>query len=167
MEWDSAVTKMKDAMEGSVNQPGQEFVIGEFLSFGEHQGGFTKTSMSMAIKGNTEHPKEAAMLVNFLLNEPEGVEICSTERGVPCSAAAVECLKEKGLGDALTMEANAKVLDYSKFTQDPQFDNSELKANPDGLYYKVFGRLSARELSPEDAAQMLYDGITEILEENQ
>lgn len=166
MEWDSAVTKVKEAMEGSVNKPGQEFVIGEFIDFGEYQGGFTKISMSMCIKANTEHPKEAAMLMNFLLNEPEGVEICSTERGVPCSAAAVACLNEKGIGDEMTKEANAKVLAYSQFTQDPQFDNSELKANPDGLYYKIFGRLSTREITPEKAADMMVKGVTEILEAN-
>lgn len=33
----------------------------------------------------------------------------------------------------MRMEANAKILDYCKFLKDPQFDNSELKANPDGI----------------------------------
>lgn len=165
MEWDSAVSKVKEAMEGSVNKPGQKLVIGDFIKFGEYQGGFTKISMDFAIKASTEHPKEAALLLNYLLNDPEGVEICSTERGIPCSKAAIEYLNEKGIGDELVKEANAKVLDYSKFTQDSQFDNSELKANPDGLYYKVFGRLSAGEISPEEGAKNLCEGITRILEE--
>lgn len=165
MEWDSAVTKVKDAMEGSVNKPNQEFVIGDFIKFGEYQGGFTKRSMDFAIKSSTEHPKEAAMLVNFLLNEPEGVEICSTERGIPCSKAAISILDEKGIGDSFVKEANAKVLGYSQFSQDPQFDNSELKANPDGLYYKVFGTLSSGDITPEEGAKNLCEGITEILEQ--
>ncbi|MDO5416264.1 MAG: ABC transporter substrate-binding protein [Lachnospiraceae bacterium] len=165
MEWDSAVSKVKEAMEGSVNKPGQEFVIGEFINFGEYQGGFTKISMDFAIKASTEHPKEAALLLNYLLNDPEGVEICSTERGVPCSKVAIAHLNEKELGNAMVKEANAKVLDYSKFTQDAQFDNSELKANPDGLYYKVFGRLSAGEITPEEGAKAMCEGITTILEE--
>lgn len=164
MEWDSGVSKVKAALEGSVNKPGQEFVIGEFLKFGPYQGGSTKVSMDFAIKSSTQHPKEAAMLVNFLLNDPEGIEICSTERGVPCSAAAIKVFNEKGIGDKMTKEANAKVLDFCKFTQDPQFDNSELKANPDGLYYKVFGKLSAKEITSEEGAKTLFDGITEILD---
>ena len=106
------------------------------------------------------------MLMNFLLNDPEGVEICSTERGIPCSAFAIKHLNEKGIGDEMTKEANAKVLDYCEFIQDPQFDNSELKANPDGLYYKVFGKLSAGDITPEEAAKALYDGIAEVMEEN-
>ena len=165
MEWDSAVTKVKDAMEGSVNKPNQEFVIGDFIKFGEYQGGFTKRSMDFAIKSSTEHPKEAAMLVNFLLNEPEGVEICSTERGIPCSKAAISILNEKEIGDSFVKEANAKVLGYSQFSQDSQFDNSELKANPDGLYYKVFGALSSGDITPEEGAKTLCEGITEILEQ--
>ena len=165
MEWDSAVTKVKDAMEGSVNKPNQEFVIGDFIKFGEYQGGFTKRSMDFAIKSSTEHPKEAAMLVNFLLNEPEGVEICSTERGIPCSKAAISILNEKEIGDSFVKEANAKVLGYSQFSQDSQFDNSELKANPDGLYYKVFGTLSSGDITPEEGAKTLCEGITEILEQ--
>lgn len=166
MEWDSGVSKVKAAMEGSVNKPGQEFVIGDFIKFGDYQGGFTKISMDFAIKASTEHPKEAAMLVNYLLNDPEGVEICSTERGIPCCADAIKHLNDKSIGDAMTKEANKKLLDYCKFTHDPQFDNSELKANPDGLYYKVFGKLSARENTPEEAAKTLYDGIIEVMEEN-
>lgn len=165
MEWDSAVSKVRGAMEESVNKQGQEFVIGEFINFGQYQGGFTKISMNMAIKAGTEHPKEAAMLVNYLLNDPEGVEINSTERGIPCSASAVAYLNEKNIGDAMTKEANSKVLAYSQFTQDTKFDDNDLKANPDGLYYKLFGRLSTRDITPEEAAAELIKGVTKVLED--
>ena len=103
------------------------------------------------------------MLINFLLNDPEGVEICSTERGIPCSAAAVAILNEKGLGDALVKEANAKVLAYSPFPLDTKFEHNDLKANPDGVYYKVFGKLSAGDTDSAKAAQDLIDGINECL----
>ena len=166
LEWDSGVSKVKAALEGSVNKPGQEFIIGDFIKFGDFNGGSTKISMNFAIKASTKYPKEAAMLLNYLLNDPEGVEILSTTRGVPCSAAAIKVLEEKNIGDAMTKEANAKVLDYCKFLQDPQFDNSELKANPDGLYYKVFGKLSSKDITPEEAAKTLYDGVVTILEED-
>lgn len=163
MEWDSAVSKVRGAMEESVNKQGQKFVIGEFINFVQYQGGFTKISMNMAIKAGTKHPKEAAMLVNYLLNDPEGVEINSTERGIPCSLAAVSYLNEKNIGDAMTKEANSKVLAYSQFTQDPKFDDNDLKANSDGLYYKLFGRLSTRDITPEEAAADLVKGVNRVL----
>ncbi len=103
------------------------------------------------------------MLINFLLNDPEGVEICSTERGIPCSAAAVAILNEKGLGNELVKEANAKVLGYSKFPLDTKFEHNDLKANPDGVYYKVFGKFSSGDTDAAKAAEDLIKGVNECL----
>ena len=103
------------------------------------------------------------MLINYLLNDPEGVEICGTERGIPCSAAALAVLDEKGLGDDIVKEANTKVLAYSKFPLDSKFEHNDLKANPDGVYYKVFGKLSTRDYDAAQAAQALLDGVNETL----
>ncbi|MGC6177517.1 ABC transporter substrate-binding protein [Lacrimispora sp. 38-1] len=163
-EWDSSASKFKKALEGSVNKPGQEFVVGEFIKMGDNNGGFTKISMAFAVAANSKHPKEAAMLINFLLNDEEGVKICSTERGIPCSAAGLKILQDNKLGDPLTIEANTKVMDYSKFTLDSKFEHNDLKANPDGVYYKVFGKLSSKELDSAAAAKELIKGVTDTLE---
>ena len=162
-EWDSSASKFEKAVKESTNKPGQEFVIGDFIKFGDYNGGFTKISMGMAVTASSEHPKEAAMLINYLLNDPEGIEICSTERGIPCSAEAVKVLDEKGLGNALVKEANAKVLAYSPFPLDTKFEHNDLKANPDGVYYKVFGKLSAGDIDSAKAASDLMDGVNECL----
>lgn len=163
-EWDSSASKFKSALEGSVNKPGQEFVVGEFVKMGDNDGGFTKISMAYAVAGNSKHPKEAAMLINFLLNEEEGVKIISTERGIPCSAEGLKILEGNKLGDPLTIEANTKVMNYSKFSLDSKFEHNDLKANPDGVYYKVFGKLSSGEIDSKQAASELIKGITETLE---
>ena len=163
LEWDSSASKFEQAVKESTNKPGQEFVIGDFIKFGDYDGGFTKISMGLAVAASSAHPKEAAMLINFLLNDPEGVEICSTERGIPCSAAAVTVLNEKDLGNALVKEANAKVLNFSKFPLDTKFEHNDLKANPDGVYYKVFGKFSAGESDAAKAAEDLMKGINECL----
>lgn len=162
-EWDSSAIKFEKAMVESTNKPGQEFVIGEFLALGDYNGGFTKISMGLAVSATSAHPKEAAMLINFLLNEEEGVELSSTERGIPCSAAAIEILNSKGIGDELIKEANAKVLDYSPFPLDTKFEHNDLKANPDGVYYKVFGKLSAGDIDSAQAVKELVDGINECM----
>ena len=104
------------------------------------------------------------MLINFLLNDEEGVKIVSTERGIPCSAAGLKVLQDNKLGDALTIEANTKVMSYSKFTLDSKFEHNDLKANPDGVYYKVFGKLSAGEVDSKQAATDLIKGVTDTLE---
>ena len=163
-EWDSSASKFKKALEGSVNKPGQEFVVGDFIKMGDNNGGFTKISMAFAVSATSEHPKEAAMLINFLLNEEEGVKICSTQRGIPCSKEGLKILQDNELGDPLTIEANKKVMNYSQFTLDSKFEHNDLKANPDGVYYKVFGKLSAGDIDAAEATKELIKGITETLE---
>lgn len=162
-EWDSSASKFQKAIVESTNKPNQEFVIGEFIKLGDYDGGFTKISMGLSVAASSSHPKEAAMLINFLLNDAEGVEICSTERGIPCSSAAIKVLDEKGLGDGLVKEANAKVLGFCKFPLDPKFEHNDLKANPDGVYYKVFGKLSAGEIDSAKAASDLVKGINDCM----
>lgn len=103
------------------------------------------------------------MLIEYLLNDPEGVEICSLERGVPLSAKGVSVIEEKGIGDPRLVKANKAVLAFSKFPLDPKFDSSDLKANPDGTYEKVFGKLSFGEYDSAKAAETLFEGVTEVL----
>lgn len=163
--WDASSIKMEEAVKESVNVPNQELVQGEFLKLGDYDGGYTKISMAYAIPATTSHPKEAAMLIEYLLNDPEGVEICSLERGVPLSAKGVSVIEEKGIGDPRLVKANKAVLEFSKFPLDPKFDSSELKANPDGTYEKVFGKLSSGDYDSATAAKTLFDGVNEVLAE--
>ena len=161
--WDSSAKKMSDALEESVDKPGQEMVMGDFIQFGDYNGGFTKIAQAFAIPSTCKYPREAAMLIDFLLNDPEGVEICGTERGIPCSMAAVKLLDEKNIGDELAKESNEAVISHCKFSIDSKFENPDLQANPDGEYYKVFGKLSAREKEPAEAAAELIKGVNECL----
>ena len=136
---------------------------------------------SLVNKGLLEYAKEGCEVYNsaymtleevievMIKSEKEDKMTVRLHTGDPCLYGAIreqmDILDEKGIGDSFVKEANAKVLGYSQFSQDPQFDNSELKANPDGLYYKVFGTLSSGDITPEEGAKTLCEGITEILEQ--
>lgn len=159
-EWDSSATKFG----GALNE-GQSFIVGDYMKdMGEYQGGFSKVSLAFAITENTKHPTEAAMLMQYLLNDPEGSAIMASERGIPLSKAANATCKEKGLLNEMVAEANGKVLAWVDFPLDTQFENSKLKGAPDGVYYDVFGGLSYDEYTVEDAAKVLVDGVTAVLE---
>lgn len=163
--WDNVLIKMEDAIKESLSVPDQELVQGEFIQFGDYQGGFNKVSMAYAIPANSKDPKAAAKLIDYLLNDPEGVELCGLERGIPLSAAGLSVIEEKGLGDPRLIGANKAILGYSKFPLDPKFDVGSLKASPDGVYEKVFGKLSADEYTAKEAAEALVSGIEEALAE--
>ena len=159
-EWDSSATKFG----GALNE-GQSFIVGDYMKdMGEYQGGFSKVSLAFAITENTKYPTESAMLMQYLLNDPEGSAIMASERGIPLSKAANATCKEQGLLNEMVAEANGKVLAWVDFPLDTQFENSKLKGAPDGVYYDVFGGLSYDEYTVEDAAKVLVDGVTAVLE---
>ena len=158
-EWDSSASKFGKALN-----EGQEFIVGDyFKDFGKYQGGYAKVSLAFAISENTEHPKECAMLLDYLLNDPEGTAIMKSERGIPLSKAALENCKSQGLLNEMVTEANEKVLAWVQFPLDTKFESSKLKGNPDGVYYDALGGLSYKEYTPAEAAQVLYDGISAVL----
>ncbi len=157
-EWDSAASKF----EGALNE-GQEFIVGEeFTDMGESKGGFAKVSMCFAISENTKHPAECAALINFLLNEEEGVKILASERGVPASFAGLKICQDNGLLKEKVAEANSKVLAHVEFPLDPKFEAAALK-NTDGIYYDVMAGLSYGDYDAEEAAEILIEGIEEVL----
>lgn len=158
-EWDSSASKFGKALE-----EGNELIVGDyFADMGSTKGGFSKVSLAFAISENTAHPAESAMLLNYLLNEEEGASIMASERGIPLSASALSVCKSKELLNPQVAEANEKVLNWVSFNLDPKFEDSRLKGNPDGFYYDAFSGLSYGDYDSAAAAQVLYDGVTSVL----
>lgn len=159
-EWDSAATKSRDALA-----PGQEMVVGDyFADFGKFKGGFSKVSMAFAISAKTASPDACATLIQFLLNDPEGIELMGSERGIPLSKKAFEITSEKGLLDPMVADANAKVLAGTEFSMDPFFEDAKLKSTNEGVYWDALGGLSYGDYTPREAAEVLHEGITDVLE---
>ena len=55
---------------------------------GMASGHYIKPAMMMSISSKCKAPEEAARIINFMVNEPEGVKALNIERGVPPSSAA-------------------------------------------------------------------------------
>lgn len=157
-EWDSSAGKYKDSLESE-----DEFIVGDFMSLGEYQGGFVKISQAFAISANTSYPEECAQLIEFMLASEEGVEILGDTRGVPANKAGLAIL-ESSLEGNLTAEANKKVVEWSKFTLDPKFENPALRS-ADGAYYLGLEMLSSGE-APEEVADYMLTAIKEELEKD-
>ena len=159
-EWDSSAKKFSDALA-----EGRELVVGDyFADFGDYQGGYTKVSMCWAINAKTEHPKEAALLVNFLMNDAGAAEILASERGIPVSKVALDTATNAGLLDGKTAEANGKVLAWCSNSLDPLFEDSRLKSN-EGVYYDVMAGLSYGDYDLSTAATTLIDGVNEVIQQ--
>ena len=157
-EWDTSASKCKNALA-----EGQEFVVGDYLTdIGEYKGGFTKVAHAFAIAKNSANVELAAKLINFMNNEDEGIRARKSEFGIPASAKGFALCNEEGLIDATVAEANGKILAWCSFPLDPMFEDGQLK-NDGGVYAEAFEGLSYKDYDVNGAAQVLFDGINEVL----
>ena len=157
-EWDSAPSKyIKNLGEG------QELVVGgELKGLGDKATGVSdKVSMLFAITKTSEHPHEAAMLLNYLVNDEEGVTILGSERGIPSSKAAYGILDKAGKIDKTVAAAKKSVMDANPMSFSPLFDNAKLKGTS-AAYTTIFDAVSSGKQSTEEGAKALYQAFMEV-----
>ena len=161
-EWDSAALKYAQALENS-----DAFTVGRYFEdMGDYDGGYTKISSAFAVSSKTRYPAECAEFLNYILNDPEGAACMGVERGIPLSTSGLAACEKAGLLNGSEAEANRRVMEWSSFSLDVNFENPKLKVSPEGVYYDVFSGLSYGDYSPEQAAKLIYDGVTEVLKSN-
>ncbi|MGG1516556.1 extracellular solute-binding protein [Paenibacillus oryzisoli] len=56
-------------------------------------GEYLKPSMFISASAKSAHPKESAMVIDFLVNDPEAAQILGSERGIPVNSQIREQLK--------------------------------------------------------------------------
>ncbi|WP_270815516.1 ABC transporter substrate-binding protein [Hungatella effluvii] len=160
-EWDSSQAKFANALD-----EGQEFVMGGYpYDYGDVKAATVKIAMAFAVSANSKHPKEAAMLIDYLLNDSEGVEIMALERGVVSNENARTLLESKGMLSDLTYESNVAAMENAGFALDPYFEDVKLKDNT-GLYFEIFEDLSYDNMDAHELAGRLIDGINEVQDSN-
>lgn len=69
-------------------------------------GWYEKPATLYAISRNTSHPKEAAQLLDYMLNSPGWAQLQGVEKGIPVSLAARDYLNEQGMLEGLQYEAS-------------------------------------------------------------
>ena len=151
--YDTSVVKHAQAVSDG------EFIIGDYISMGDYQGGFIKVNQAFGISATTEHPMEAAALIQFMVADPEGVETLGDTRGVPANQAGLAMLD---LGDSQVAEANAKATAWCSFQMDPTFERSSF-TGADGTFYNALQLSSYGESDSMACAQMVLDGLAEEL----
>ena len=133
-EWDSSPAKYVSALGDN----GDDLVVGNV--FPELKS-YSKVSLMFSISADTEHPRECAMLLNYLLNDPEGTAIMASERGIPESKAAYEVVDAAGLINPLSAQAHTEVINSDPLYWNPLFDSKVLKGDT-SVYTTVFEQYS-------------------------
>ncbi len=122
---------------------------------GEAQPGtWLQSSMYFSISADSEHPEEAARLINFLLTDPEAGLITKTDRGVPANAAIREAVSGE-----LTEAAQVEVDYIARLSERPL---EPLTIGPTGsttvadISKRMFTEVSFARKSPAEAAEQWF-----------
>ena len=148
--WNSTIKKYSDNLK-----PPAKLELGSYpmLPGATDAGLFFKPAQMFSISKTTKHPKEAAMLINFLLNEKAGVEALGLERGVPLSKAAVTQLTADGvIKDNDPAVAGLKLAQSlpNKLPTSPYFDDPQIVSLfGTSLQYIDYGQKTVEETAAE------------------
>jgi multiple sugar transport system substrate-binding protein len=121
---------------------------------------FFKPSMLLSMGANTEHPEEAAQLVDFLVNDTEAGQIIGTDLGVPASQERLDALEvEPGSYDE-------KVIEYEQRVRDEGYATEATPVQPQGFgaveseYVTVLAKEFAYgQIDAEELASRLFDSM--------
>lgn len=123
----------------------------------------TKSSSLFAVGKNTKYPKESAMLIGFLLSDPEGIKVLALQNGMPVNPKAVTLLEQSGVITPTNLLANAyKAAAEQPATQvpvSPYMENQELVQ----LWTTSVQRLDYGKGALNEVADYFYNNANRIL----
>lgn len=147
--WNSAINKYNDNL-----MPPMSMELGFYpMRKGADDAGlFYKPALMFSIGKNSKNPKDAAKLINFLLNEPAGYNAMGLARGVPLSLAARRALSLDGtIKDSdLSVAGLAQIDDLpKKILTSAHFENPKLL----GLFEEMIEKMDQGDITVEEAAK--------------
>ncbi len=108
VEWVSDASSYCDA----AIENGYEMVVAPYTVTNESDtisGWYAKPATLYAISKNTEHPEEAALLLEFLLNSSEMASLQGIEKGIPLSQSALDYLEDANLLTGIQYKASQQM----------------------------------------------------------
>ncbi len=111
----------------TVIEEGDEIIPANYIAYSPEDAGigwYEKPATLYAISKNTEHPKEAAMLLDYMLNSETWAKLQGVEKGIPVSSSARKFLDDDGQLEglqydaSLVMENNDKISAMNSLVED-------------------------------------------------
>lgn len=157
-QYAGSVAWVSDAMNyfGSSIKRGDNVVAFDYTALSPERSGegwYKKPATLYAMSKNTEHPEEAAMLLNYLLNGKDMALLQGIEKGIPISTAAAGYLTEADMLNGLQYEASQVMSNCSvlgKMT--PVMENNDVITK----FIECCNLVLYDKASSEEAAQELY-----------
>ena len=131
-----------------------EIVVADYPAFEDSasgEGWYEKPATLYAMSKNTEHPREAALLMDFLLNDRENALLQGVEKGIPISKSARKYLDDAGQLSGLQYEAS-ELMDRNDNIKEmsPLLENINLiSAYNDACNLVLYGKADADKAAAE------------------
>lgn len=150
--------------ENNLTAPYNKLELGPFfmLPGAKDAGLFFKPTMMFSVGKSTKHPQEAAKLIDFLMNDPQGVKAMGLERGTPLSKKAAQQLEAEGViqKDNITVAGiNASLALPHNIPTSPYFDNPQFVE----LWHNTIENIDQGTLTVEQAAKSFSRNAERIL----
>ena len=163
-EYAGTIAWVSDAVNycGAAQNNGFEMIVADYTadsSFRSGEGWYAKPATLYAISKNTKHPKEAAMLLDFLLNSEDMAVLQGVEKGIPLSSKAKDTLDQKGMLSGIQYEASL-IMDNNKLIKhmDPILENTDIiNAYIDACNLVIYNKATL-----DDAAEGLYQKYQQL-----
>ena len=114
---------------GTAIESGYDYTVADYTAIDPAktgEGWTAKPATLYAVSANTEHPKEAAMLLDYLLNSKETALLQGVEKGIPLSVSARKYLEEAGQLSGLQYDASQLMENNARITpMDPFVEKNE------------------------------------------
>lgn len=144
---------------GDAIENGREIVCADYTTIDGKdvgKGWYAKPATMYAVSKNTEHPKEAAMLLDFLMNSPEMASLQGIEKGIPLSTSAQATIEEEGLLTGIQYDASQKMEGVTLGQLDPILENSKLIDD----FFAAANDIIYEVTTPEEGCAAFYEKIT-------
>ncbi len=157
-QWNSAIGKSVEKLA-----PGQKVVLAPYpLQAGARDAGLLyRPAMMFAINRDSAHPHEAALLLDFILNDPQGVRALGVKRAVPVSRRALQVLAADGLLAGLSWDGVRQVATLPNVVRESgYFEHARVR---DG-FIDIFEELGYGRIDVAEAGVRLHEDVNRILD---
>ena len=157
-QWISAIGKSVEKLA-----PGQRVVLAPYpMRAGARDAGLLyRPAMMFAINRDCAHPHEAALLLDFVLNDPEGVRALALKRGVPVSRRALDVLGHDGVLRGLSWDGVQQVAGLPNAVRESgYFEHARVR---DG-FIDIFEELGYGRIDVAQAGVRLFEDMNRTLE---
>ena len=131
-EYAGSIAWVSDAINyfGTSINNGDEVIAADYTAFSPDESGagwYEKPATLYAISKNTVHPREAALLLDFMLNSSDMALLQGVEKGIPISKSALGHLDKAGMLSGLQYEASEVMNSNPRLREmNPVLENNDM-----------------------------------------